>query len=46
MTTISDLRHEDGMLGSKIEFTPEVYGSGTQVYFISVSGYTTATRAQ
>ena len=28
-----------GMLGSEIEFTPEA-GSGTQVYFISVSGYT------
>ena len=28
-----------GMLGSEIEFTPEA-GSGEQVYFISVSGYT------
>ena len=28
-----------GMLGSELKFTPEV-GSGTQVYFISVSGYT------
>ena len=29
----------DGDLSSELEFTPEV-GSGTQVYFISVSGYT------
>ena len=28
-----------GMLGSTLKFTPEA-GSGTQVYFISVSGYT------
>ena len=34
-----DVKPAEGMLGSEIEFTPEA-GSGTQVYFISVSGYT------
>ena len=34
-----DVKAAEGMLGSSIEFTPEA-GSGTQVYFISVSGYT------
>ena len=34
-----DTKPEEGMLGSTLKFTPEV-GSGTQVYFISVSGYT------
>ena len=34
-----DVKPAEGMLGSAIEFTPEA-GSGTQVYFISVSGYT------
>ena len=34
-----DVKPAEGMLGSEIEFTPEV-GSGTQTYFISVSGYT------
>ncbi len=34
-----DVMAAKGMLGSQIKFTPEV-GSGTQVYFISVSGYT------
>ena len=33
-----DVKPAEGMLGSAIEFTPEA-GSGTQVYFISVSGY-------
>ncbi len=34
-----DVMPAKGKLGSEIEFTPET-GSGTQVYFISVSGYT------
>ena len=34
-----DVKPAEGMLGSKLVFTPEA-GSGTQVYFISVSGYT------
>ena len=34
-----DIKPAEGMLGSKIEFTPEA-GSGTQTYYISVSGYT------
>ena len=34
-----DTEPAKGMLGSEIKFTPEA-GSGTQVYFISVSGYT------
>ena len=33
-----DVDGAKGMLGSAIKFTPEA-GSGTQVYFISVSGY-------
>ena len=33
-----DVKPAKGELGSKITFTPEA-GSGTQVYFISVSGY-------
>ena len=33
-----DVKPAEGMLGSKLVFTPEA-GSGTQVYFISVSGY-------
>ena len=34
-----DTKPAEGMLGSQIKFTPEA-GSGTQVYFISVSGNT------
>ena len=34
-----DINGAKGMLGSKLVFTPEA-GSGTQTYFISVSGYT------
>ena len=39
ITMNDDVKPAAGDLGSEIEFTPEV-GSGTQVYFISVSGYT------
>ena len=38
ITMNDDVKPADGMLGSEIEFTPEA-GTGTQVYFISVSGY-------
>ena len=38
ITMNDDVDGAKGMLGSEIEFTPEA-GSGTQVYFISVSGY-------
>ena len=34
-----DVKPAEGMLGSKLVFTPEA-GSGTQTYYISVSGYT------
>ena len=38
ITMNDDTKPAEGMLGSQIKFTPEV-GSGTQTYFISVSGY-------
>ena len=39
ITMNDDTKPAEGMLGSQIKFTPET-GSGTQVYYISVSGYT------